>query len=222
VSLNPGVPVRILLSAPSLCLLGLLLCGLFLNAESAEKKITANALFTGRAVLLVDNEPVFFSTGETRQGITLVNANENRAIIKVGGEERTLYLDKGVADKYSKVEGAKQNQDAKSHVISATLVHQTSNIATFEIEYFYNKDLGDRATLSAKTLQQDKPTDYWEHTYTALTAGRNIATISVSMSEKAPASYNSDALRFDINWVKGAESGSTGTLVLPFIKTWKQ
>jgi hypothetical protein len=194
----------------------------FSGSAYGEPKITANALFAGRAVLLVDNEPVFFANGETRQGITLVNANENRAIVRIGGEERTLYLDKGVADKYSKAENNKQNRNAKSHVISAVLMHQTTNIATFEVEYFYNKDLGERATLSAGTLQQNKPTEYWSHTYTALTPGRNITSISISMSEKAPASYNSDAIRFDINWVKGTETGSTGTLIIPFIKTWKQ
>jgi hypothetical protein len=200
----------------------LLLYGFFSCAVHAEPKITANALFSGRAVLLVDNEPIFFANGETRKGITLVNANENRAIVRVGGEEITLYLDKGIADKYSGTEGIKQNQTAKSHVISAALIHQTANIATFEVEYFYNKDLGERATLSAQTLQLNKPTDYWSHTYTALTPGRNITSISLSMSEKAPASYNSDAIRFDINWVKGEQAGSTGTLVIPFIKTWKQ
>jgi hypothetical protein len=192
------------------------------GSAHAEPKITANALFAGRAVLLVDNEPIFFANGETRKGITLVNANENRAIVRIGGEEMTLYLDKGIADKYSGTENNKLNETAKSHVISAALIHQTTNIATFEVEYFYNKDMGERATLSAGTLQQNKPTEYWSHTHTALTPGRNITSISVSMSEKAPASYNSDAIRFDINWVKGEQSGSTGTLVIPFIKTWKQ
>ncbi|HEX5056328.1 MAG TPA: hypothetical protein VFX02_07490 [Gammaproteobacteria bacterium] len=200
----------------------LLLCCVFAFAAHAERKITANALFNGRAVLMVDNEPVFFATGETQRGITLVSANENRAIVKVDGEEITLYLDKGVAEKYAKSQQAKQLQNAKSHIIAATLMHQTSNIATFEVEYFYNKDLGEHATLSAGTLQQNKTTGYWSHTYTVLTPGRNTATISVSMSEKAPASYNSDAIRFDINWVKGEQTGSTGTLVIPFIKTWKQ
>lgn len=207
-----------------LSVLFLLLAGFSDSSWAERKKITANALFPGRAVLLVNDKPVFFSTGETHQGITLVNANENRAIVKVDGEEMTLYLDKGIAEEYSKAEGAdKQNLAAKSHVISATLIHQTSNIATFEVEYFYNnRDPGERATLSARTLQQNKTTDYWAHTHTALMPGRNTATISISMSEKAPASYNSDALRFDINWAKGAETDSTGTLVIPFIKTWKQ
>jgi hypothetical protein len=204
----------------TLYLSGLLLGGIF-QAAHAEPKITANALFAGRAVLLVDNEPVFFANGETHKGITLVSANENRAVIRINGEERELYLDKGVAEKYAKAEGIKQVLNAKSHIIAANLMHQTANIATFEVEYFYDKDLGERATLSASTMKQDKMTDYWEHTYTALTPGRNIATISISMNEKAPASYVSDALRFEINWVKGSETGSTGTLVMPFIKTWK-
>lgn len=207
------------ISISTLCLV---ICGAVSFAAHAERKITANALFHGRAVLLVDSEPVYFSNGETRHGITLVNADENRAIIKIEGEERTLYLDKGIAEKYSKKADTKSHHTAKSHVIAVSLIHQTPNIATFEVEYFYNKDLGERATLSAGTMQQNKITDYWAHTYTALSPGRNIATISISMSEKAPQSYNSDAVRFDINWVKGAETGSTGTLVIPFIKTWKQ
>jgi hypothetical protein len=199
----------------------LLLCAAFADAARAERKITANALFSGRAVLMVDNEPVFFAVGETHRGITLVKANENFAVIKVGGRETTLYLDKGIAEKYAQTD-LKQQLDAKSHVISANLIHQTSNIATFEVEYFYGKDLGERATLSAVTLRENKPTGHWAHTYTALTPGRNIATITVSMSDKAPASYNSDAIRFEINWFKGDEHGAAGALVIPFLKTWKQ
>lgn len=206
----------------SVTMLCLLLCGVLANPVQAAQKITANALFPGRAVLVVDNEPVFFAVGETQRGITLVKANENLAVIKVGGKELTLYLDKGIAEKYAKSEDLKQSLNARSHVISTNLIHQTSNIATFEVEYFYNKEQGERASLSAITLQQGKSTGYWSHTHTTLTPGRNIATISVSMSDKAPASYNSDAIRFDINWFKGEETGSTGTLVIPFVKTWKQ
>lgn len=207
------------ISISALCLL---FCGILSLAAHAERKITANALFEGRAVLMVDNEPVYFFKGETRQGITLVDANENRAVIRVGGEERTLYLDMGIAEKYAKAKDVEQELNARSHVISALLIHQTSNIATFEVEYFFDKASAERATLSAGTMQQNKLTDFWAHTYTVLTPGRNIATITLSMSEKAPESYNSDAIRFDINWVKGAETGATGTLVIPFIKTWRQ
>lgn len=206
----------------SVSMLCLLLCGLYAGSALAERKITANALFPGRAVLLVDNDPVFFAVGETQRGITLVKANENFAVIKADGKEITLYLDKGVAEKYAKTEDLKQQLNAKSHVISANLIHQTSNIATFEVEYFYSKELGEHATLTAATLQQGKPTGYWSHTYTMLTPGRNIANISVSMNDKAPVSYNSDAIRFDINWAKGEQTGSTGALVIPFVKTWKQ
>jgi hypothetical protein len=205
-----------------LSVLLLLSAAALVGNAAAERKITANALFAGRAVLLVDNEPVFFASGETQKGITLVIADENRAVIRVDGRERTLYLDKGIAEEYSKT-NLKEDLSAKTHIISANLIHQTSNIATFEVEYFFNKDLGEQATLSAQTLrQQNQPTNYWSHTYTALTPGRNVATISVSMSDKAPEAYNSDAIRFDINWVKGEQTGMTGTLVIPFIKTWKQ
>jgi hypothetical protein len=207
------------ITSVALCLL---LCAVFADAARAERKITANALFSGRAVLMVDNEPVFFALGETHRGITLVKANENFAVIKVDGKEITLYLDKGIAEKYAQAEDLKQQLNSKSHVLSANLIHQTSNIATFEVEYFYSKELGERATLSAVTLRENKPTGHWSHTYTALTPGRNIATITVSMSDKAPASYNSDALRFEINWFKGEEHGATGALVIPFLKTWKQ
>ncbi|HEY3488412.1 MAG TPA: hypothetical protein VGL10_10135 [Gammaproteobacteria bacterium] len=201
----------------------LLFCTLWQPCAQAERKITANALFTGRAVLLVDGETVLFATGESQRGITLIDANESRAVIKVEGEERTLYLDKGrVVEEYAKSENSKKNSTAKSHIIDAMVIHQTANLATFEVEYFYNKNLGERVTLSAKTLQLNKPTDYWVYTHTALLPGRNFATITVSMNNKAPASYNSDAIRFDMNWVKGQESGSTGTLIFPFIKTWKQ
>lgn len=192
------------------------------QSAQAGPEITANALFEDKAVLKVDGKPVFLSVGEQKRGIKLIDADELHAEIEIDGQRRTLYLDKTIAKEYAGPEEIKRHRNAKSHVISASLIHQTPNLATFEVDYYYNKNLADYVTLEAKTLHQNEDTGYWEHSFTPLKPGRHITTITISMNDKAPPSYQSDAIRFNINWVDGQRSGTVGSKIIPFAKYWRQ
>ncbi len=200
----------------------LLLSFTYAGVAYGADKITANALFEGKAVLIIRGERVFLSAGETKKGVKLLEANGNGAVIEVNGQRKILGLDKSIAKQYADPAEWKRNIIAKTHVISAKLIHQTHNLATFEVDYYYDKKLGDYATMSAKTMFKGEATAYWSHTHTRLIPGRNLATVTVSMNDEAPPSYMSDEVRFDITWIKGDASGSTGTYLMEFIKEWRQ
>jgi hypothetical protein len=191
------------------------------SIHAAAKTITANALFDGKAVLTVDGKQLMLSLGETLQGIKLIEANQYRAILEINGQRQNVYLDKSIANDYSASPQLQRTTEG-SHVISVNLMHQTRNVATFEVDYFYDTALAEYAVLTAKTLAQGKMTPYWSHSFTRLTPGRNLTTITLSVNDKAPPHYDSDEVQFDIHWIKGEKSGLIGTKIVPFIKRWQQ
>ena len=151
-----------------------------------------------------------------------VEADEDHAVIEVDGSRIMLQLDKSIAKKYSSPEELRKHDASKSHVIQAQIIHQTGNLATFEVEYYFAKNLGERANLVAKTFSRGKMTEFWSHTYTPLEHGRNITSITVAMNAKAPERYVSDQLIFEILWHKQKKSGTTGAYVMEFIKQWER
>jgi rRNA maturation protein Rpf1 len=194
---------------------------LVFSAQTAPE-ITANGLFPGKAVLTIDGKQVFLSLGQTRYGVRLIRADEDHAVIEVDGRQQTLHLDKSIAKEYSTAEQFKRYSESKSHVINAKIIHQTGNLVTFEVDYFFTENLGERANLIAKTLSRGELTDYWAHTYTPLEHGRNSTNITVAMNEKAPERYVSDQMLFEILWTRKDKSGTTGAYVMEFIKQWER
>lgn len=200
----------------------MILAGSFGTIPLAASEITANGLFPGKAVLTIDGKQVFISLGQTKRGVTLLEADDEHAVIEVGGKKRTLQLDKSIAKEYSGPNLLKQLGHSKSHVIQAEIIHQTGNLATFEVEYYLAKNFAEHANLVAKTYARGKQTEYWAHTYTPLVEGRNTADITIAMNEKAPERYVSDQVVFEILWTKKNKSGTTGAYVMEFIKQWER
>ena len=200
-----------------LCLL------MFVQQVIAVTEVSANGLFYGKAMLTIEGKQVLLEVGQTKRGVKLIEADEDHAVIRVDGKKLILYLDKSIAKEYSTPTEFKRHTDSKSHIINAQLIHQVSNLATFEVEYFYEpKELGDFVTLSAKTLFRQQDTGAWAHSYTRLTPGRKTIAITLSMGEKSPESYLSDNIQFDLVSNKGGEATSSGSLVLEFIKKWQR
>lgn len=191
------------------------LAWLFGGPIAGAEKVTVNGFFADKAILMIDGEPVIFSVGERKQGVTLLETGQDYALIRVGGKEKTLFIDQAMPKGVIDPREYKQNSTAKSHIIEIRLLHQTNSAATFAVEYFYNESEAERAWLSAKTQFRDKLTPYWTHTVTTLKPGRHTATISVGMAANAPASYLSDAVYFDIAPV-------SGTKLIEFVKEWKK
>lgn len=194
---------------------------LIFSAQAATE-ITANGLFPGKAVLTIDGEQVLISLGQTRRGVRLIEANQDHAVIEVDGKKQTLYLDKSIAKEYSTPEQFKRYSKSKSHVITADIIHQTGNLATFSVEYYFAENPANRANLIAKTVSQGSVTEYWAHTYTPLEYGRHTTSITIAMNKKAPETYVSDQMLFEIFWYNNRQSGTIGAYVMEFIKKWQR
>lgn len=177
--------------------------------------LTVNGFFGDKAILMVDGEPVIFAVGEKKNGIALLETGKDYALVRVGGKEKTLFIDQAVPKNLVDPREYKQNSTAKSHIIDIRVLHQTDSTATFAVEYFLNGSEAKRAWLTAKTQFHDKTTSYWTHTVTSLKPGRSTATITVGMAADAPASYLSDAVYFDLAPLSGVK-------VLKFVKEWKK
>lgn len=198
------------------------LCTSFILSASAQPTVTLNGLFADKAVLLVDGQPLILSVGEVKNRIKLLEINETSATILMDGERRILNLARVTPRALPGAAALKIHDNAKSHILKAQLIHQTPNIATFEVEYYVNPNEGDHFSLSARTMFKDEITRYWVHSFSRLKPGRHITTINVSMREDAPESYMSDALRFDIMQANGGKTGMAGTKVIEFIKEWRK
>ena len=77
----------------SRCVAAAALIGL-VTAALADPKVSALALFKGKAVLSIDGTQRVLKQGQSSpEGVTLVNADSNRAVIRIGERELELTLD---------------------------------------------------------------------------------------------------------------------------------
>ena len=186
-------------------------------------EITVNALYPGKAAFTVDGEMLLMEVGQTQQGITLLRADNRHAWIEYQGKQQVLPLD--AKDLESQPITPQQYQrllNAKSHVISASLLSQQDDRAIFEVEYYYNDALAEHAFLAAKTLFRNQETGYSAYSHTPLTPGRHSTKIVVLIGEYAESSYLSDAVQFDIVWWTQEKFGITGSEVINFVKEWRR
>jgi len=73
----------------------------------ADFRVTAMALFKGKAVLSIDGKQHVMKVGDTSQeGVTLLAADASRARISVAGEERELTLDGAIGSNFASAPAA--------------------------------------------------------------------------------------------------------------------
>ena len=102
-----------------------LLCT-FMSHVYAQENITVNGLFSGKAIIVVNGNPVMFYEGDTRQGITLLSANENRAVLEIAGKKHTMLLDQSIANEYSKPIKSTRFSVAENIIHHIELVYQST------------------------------------------------------------------------------------------------
>ncbi|WP_456415932.1 retropepsin-like aspartic protease family protein [Thiolapillus sp.] len=67
----------------------------------AVERLQVVALFPGKAMFSIDGEKRLLKVGErSPEGVLLVSANSNEAVIEMNGDRQTLALGKGVAARY--------------------------------------------------------------------------------------------------------------------------
>jgi aspartyl protease family protein len=101
-----------------------------LGVDAAD--ITVNALFSGKAVLVIDGgKPQTLSAGQTTaQGVKLVSADSESAVIEYKGERQTLGMGQGTrVGSPSAARGAEQvtlTADARGHFITTGSINGLS------------------------------------------------------------------------------------------------
>ncbi|MFT4563646.1 MAG: aspartyl protease family protein [Gammaproteobacteria bacterium] len=96
------------------------------NAQTSIK-VTAVALFKDKAVLTINGKRRLLEIGETSpQGVSLVSATSDVAVIEIDGERSTLQLDGKIVGTYIKGLAAKTVQlypDARGHYFADGLIN---------------------------------------------------------------------------------------------------
>ncbi len=87
--------------------LGLLALMLFSGTAWAEADLTAKMLAEGSALIDINGKSHMLSEGEqSPEGVTLVSANGDRALVKYRGQEYTLTLSRQISTAFSEAEFA--------------------------------------------------------------------------------------------------------------------
>jgi aspartyl protease family protein len=82
--------------------LSVLLLGTLLSVVHAVETIEVQALFKGRAVMLLDGKRRLLKVGETSaEGVTLLKSNSKGALIEVNGKRRSVALGSRIGSNFS-------------------------------------------------------------------------------------------------------------------------
>lgn len=202
------------------------------------ESITVNGLIAGKAVVTIGGRRHIMRIGQKVANVQLVEADQYSAVLRIGDKSQRFYLQEARLEDYSDdfitksvavteeqadILASNQLVRAKSHIIKVELLERLDDRARFRIEYFYNASHGARALLRAATYSGGRNTGYSSYTHTQLEPGRNLADIIVMMNDKAPETYASDAIKFEISGEK-AKGGELKVLskYTPFEKVWQR
>lgn len=188
----------------------------------AQAKISVNGLFIGKAIIKIDGKPVMFFEGDKKQGVKLISANEDRAIVEIEGKQQTMYLDLSIANEYSKpVKVVPYGQTRANQILNVALVHQTNNIATFKVEYDFAGN-ADNYVLTAQTMVDKKAVNHASYNYVPLKAGKQLTYITLGIEKAAPATYQSDHVLINFAHKKTNKAFSADSAkIIAFKKTWQ-
>jgi aspartyl protease family protein len=71
------------------------------NANASSLEVQVKGLFAGAAVLSIDGREQLLRKGqESEEGVVLVDADSDKAIISIGDEQRTLFLSNHIASSF--------------------------------------------------------------------------------------------------------------------------
>ncbi len=200
--------------------------------------ITVNGLIAGKAVVNIGGRHHIMRIGQKVGNVELLAADQYSALLAIDGEQKRFYLQEARLEDYSDDFIAKSGElneeqsdilasnvlvQARSHIIKVDLLERLDDRVRFRIEYFYNASHGKRAFLRARTFNQGRATGYSSHGHSQLEPGRNLIDIIVMMNDKAPESYTSDSIKFEISGEK-PKDGSMTVLAkyIPFEKVWQR
>ncbi|MBA3582252.1 MAG: hypothetical protein H0W44_07345 [Gammaproteobacteria bacterium] len=209
-------------------LLGILffviLLGFNQNISAVElDEISANGLLEGKAILRINGKLMMFSNGDTKEGIKLINANEDRAIILINGKRETLILDKTITAASKRSAEPVKALDSVLQIQKVQVIYQTPQLAVFEIDYQYKAGdpvaLGNGPTfLQSEFLKAGQAIkNSISQTEVRLIPGSHKTTVALALSLAAADNVNVDAVRF---YAISGEGVILTTLDFAFSKIW--
>ena len=201
---------------------------------AADMDILVKGLTTNRAILLYKGQLMVLKKGQTRQGIKLLDANENRAIIENGGQTLYLFLDQSIARQYSKPEQRKKQQVEKvlfkqsqyqkyddSRVVALILKQEQHNSIMLELEYYYDGKYGRNADLVLSVINKGRLLNEIKKQYFRLEKGQNKIQLQLDMKNSDKMVFYSEAI--NISFL--ARSDKTYVFyskTIKFEKYWKK
>ncbi|QEP41724.1 TIGR02281 family clan AA aspartic protease [Ectothiorhodospiraceae bacterium BW-2] len=84
----------------NLRIVALLFALLLANAPLWATQISIKGLFSGRALIVIDNQQYLLKAGESVNGIELVSADSEQATLLIEGQERILALDSQISGQF--------------------------------------------------------------------------------------------------------------------------
>ena len=86
----------------------ILLLSLFLSNVYASHKIQVMALFTDKAMLSIDGKQKVLKKGQVFQGVKLISADSNTAVLELHGQQKTFKLGSLISTNFKKLDPAKE------------------------------------------------------------------------------------------------------------------
>lgn len=208
-----------------------------LAAANNAPHIKVHGLMTDKAIISVNRQHLTLRKGQTINGITLISANSNGAVISVNGKQKLYkmhqniveqgYLDSFIGNQKSLSKEQRQLLagnaliQAKSHIVRIKLITQSENSLDFKVDYFYRGEHGANARLKAIPMFNNLPIDGIAHSYTAINIGRDYAYIKLFSTAQLGRATAIDTILFEL---QGTEA-KDGKYVInrkfyPFSKIW--
>lgn len=89
------------MKTPIKTLAALLSLTMAMPAWPGNAQISVQGLFGGAAVIVVDGQEVLLKRGQERQGVRLIEADSEKAVVQVDGETLTLYLSQHIGSSFA-------------------------------------------------------------------------------------------------------------------------
>ena len=203
----------------------------------AQTEIIVKGLTAGRAILSVDGQLLILREGQTENGIKLISANNQEAVLQIGGKKKVYGLDRSIAQSYKQPEPTRairrgsdvlwENEfkvgEHQTTFLQIKLANETDNSVMLKVEYAYAGDYGEEVFLSVITEVDGQATPHAAYSLNQLSKGKHTADFEITMAETAPAVYRSDKLKLSIIWSENDEpQGEIVTRTVDFAKYWKR
>ncbi|GIX21601.1 MAG: hypothetical protein KatS3mg121_0384 [Gammaproteobacteria bacterium] len=184
------------------------------GAAGAEPEIRADALYRGKALLWIDGRHRLFAVGDRHDGVRLLAADPERAVIEYRGRRRVLGLS-------PPPEGQDEAAPEGTRILDVERLGEGPDWLDFALRYERRADLPEPVILRARILFHGRDTRSGMHAYTRLPPGRGRVRLRLMLREGLEGALWSDAVRFEILYNDGGRLAAADRHDVPLVKPWR-